>query len=69
MLLIYVTHITPRTQYVFDLFFNNIVLLQYTLTADKAQFLEYPGPKISYADTAVSYTHLDVYKRQTQLVA
>lgn len=54
MLLIYVTHITPRTQYVFDLFFNNIVLLQYTLTADKAQFLEYPGPKISYADTALA---------------
>ncbi len=52
MLFIYVTHITPRTQYVFDLFFNNIVQLQYTLTADKAQFMAYTGPKISYTDTA-----------------
>ena len=27
---------------------------RYTLTEDKAQFLEYPGPKISYADTALA---------------
>lgn len=53
MLLIYVTHITPRTQYVFDLFFNNIFQLQYTVTADKAQFLEYKGPRISYTDNAL----------------
>ena len=54
MLLIYVTHITPRTQYVFDLFFNNIVQLQHALTADKAQFLAYTGPKISYTDKALA---------------
>lgn len=53
MLLIYVTHITPRTQYVFDLFFNNIFRLQYTVTADKAQFSEYTGPRISYTDNAL----------------
>ncbi|MBP6515428.1 MAG: hypothetical protein KA242_00145, partial [Chitinophagales bacterium] len=53
MLLIYVTHITPRTQYVFDLFFNNIFQLQYTVTAEKAQFLEYTGPRISYTDNAL----------------
>lgn len=53
MLLIYVTHITPRTQYVFDLFFNNIFQLQYTVTADKVQFSEYTGPRISYTDNAL----------------
>ncbi len=53
MLLIYVPHITPRIQYVFDLFFNNIVQLRYTVITDREEFLQHTGAKISYAETAV----------------
>lgn len=49
MLLIYTPIITTRIRYIFDLFFNNILITDFEITSDKQAFLAHIGAKFSYA--------------------
>jgi hypothetical protein len=50
MLLIHLTKITPRANYIFKVIFYEILKLDFELTSDNDLFLKYSGPKISYGD-------------------
>ena len=47
-LLIYVPKLTHRVKYVFSLFFNHILTVEYQLTTDTDAFLSWEGDKFSY---------------------
>lgn len=48
MLLIHTHKATNRVRYIFELFFNNLLGLEYEITTKKKEFLSYSGPKFSY---------------------
>lgn len=50
-LLIYTPQITPRTNYIFQLFFGSVISTAYTVTSDEAAFQAYSGPKLNYSGT------------------
>lgn len=49
MLLIYTPTITNRIRYTFDLFFNNILKVDFEITNDPKKMLSFAGAKFSYA--------------------
>lgn len=51
-LLIYTTEITPRVDYIFQLFFDSLIRTSYNITSDEAAFKAYPGPKLNYSNTS-----------------
>lgn len=50
-LLIYTPQITPRTNYIFQLFFGSVISTAYSVTSDEAAFQAYSGPKLNYSGT------------------
>lgn len=48
MILIYVSKITPRVEYIFDLFFNDLLKVKYSLSQDREAFRSHTGPKFCY---------------------
>lgn len=48
-LLIYTEKVTHRTRYIFQLFFGQLLGVDYETTAEVVDFESYQGPKISYA--------------------
>lgn len=53
-MLIYTPFNTRRINYIFKIYFSNLIGVEYTITSDKASFINYEGVKISYTDQAVS---------------
>lgn len=53
MVLIYVNRITSRNNFIFKLFFKEILGLPYQLTTQIESFTQYQGPKLSYCRTAL----------------
>jgi hypothetical protein len=51
MLLIYTDKITHRTNYIFRLFFGQLLGISFEITADREAFLSHEGPAISYSKT------------------
>ena len=49
MLLIYTRKITNRVRYVFNLFFNTIIGVNFQLTTNAEEFANYTGPKLNYS--------------------
>lgn len=54
MLLVYSDPITPRLSYTFQLFFTSLMGTGYRLTQDRQEFIEYPGPRLSYGQAPLS---------------
>lgn len=50
MILIFVSKITPRVTYIFDLVFKELLRIPYTLTQDQAALTAHEGAKISYGN-------------------
>jgi hypothetical protein len=48
MILIYVSNITPRVEYIFNVIFREILKITFKLTNDKEVYLKYQGPKFTY---------------------
>jgi hypothetical protein len=48
MVLIYVTNITPRVEYIFNVVFREILKITFKLTNDKEVYLKHQGPKFTY---------------------
>ena len=53
-MLIYTTDITPRIQYIADFFGKEITGESFSITSDKAFYLNDPGPKINYSQAALA---------------
>ena len=51
MLLIYTPAVTTRTKYIFNLFFPELLGLNYKLTNLAPEFMSYPGAKINYSQS------------------
>jgi hypothetical protein len=49
-MLIYISQITPRIEYVFELFFKEIFSMEYALTSDKSMFEKAAGAKMIYGE-------------------
>ena len=49
MVLIYLPEITNRAQYIFKLYFDDLIGLEFSLTASIEEFNGYAGPKINYS--------------------
>jgi hypothetical protein len=54
MLFIYTHKITHRNKYIFNLFFKDMLGIDFTLTANLEQFKTFIGPKISYTNNPVA---------------
>ena len=50
MVLIYLPAITNRAKYIFKIFFEDLIGLEFSLTASIDEFNVYTGPKINYSD-------------------
>ena len=50
MVLIYLPEITNRAKYIFKLFFDDLIGLEFSLTASIPEFNGFTGPKINYSD-------------------
>ncbi len=48
MLLIYLTEITPRTQFIFSLVLGELIGCDYRLTTSKEEYLSHEGPGLTY---------------------
>ena len=57
-MLIYVTSITNRLRYTFDLLINNLIGIDYEFTTDPDKFSFYTGPKFTYSKDC---PYLDVH--------
>ena len=53
MVLIYLPAITNRAQYIFNLFFNDLIGLEFLLTDSIGEFNRYTGPKINYSEKII----------------
>ena len=59
-LLIYTPKITRRVNYIFQLFFDSLIRVSYTITSDEATFKMYDGPKLNYSGTSFPNTKLQI---------
>lgn len=48
-LLIYTPKITPRVNYIFQLFFDSLIKTPYKLSADEGKYKQWTGPKLNYS--------------------
>lgn len=48
-LLIFVPEVTPRISYIFDLFFNSLIPVEYKLTTSTEEYAAYNGPRFNYS--------------------
>ena len=53
MVLIFLPDITNRAQYIFKLFFDDLIGLDFTLTTSVEEFNNYQGPKINYSSNII----------------
>jgi hypothetical protein len=53
MVLIFLPEITNRAQYIFKLFFNDLIGLEFSLTTSIEEFNGYSGPKINYSNKII----------------
>lgn len=53
MMLVYVSHITPRVEYIFGFILNEILGIDYELTSDKQKFETSTSPRLNYSDDEV----------------
>jgi hypothetical protein len=53
MVLIYLPAITNRARYIFRLFFNDLIGLEFALTDSIEEFNSYTGPKINYSEKII----------------
>jgi len=51
MLLIYTPILKPRIQYIFELFFKEILCVEYKCTQDAEHFSNFIGPKLNYSES------------------
>jgi hypothetical protein len=65
MLLIYLSAITQRSEYVFDLIFKNELGIEYTTSTDKKKFESYQEEKINYSSIRLSE---EVFIKATDLL-
>ncbi|MFH0866987.1 MAG: polysaccharide deacetylase family protein [Bacteroidota bacterium] len=49
MLLIFTPRTNNRIKYIFDVFFRNLIPVDYSLTCNTAEFKNYKGPKLNYS--------------------
>jgi len=59
-LLIYTPEITPRVNYIFQLFFDSLIKTSYSITSDETAFKSYTGPKLNYSSTTFSSGELQI---------
>lgn len=57
MILVFVSEITPRLNYVFDFIFG-IRKIEYKLTVDAAEFQSFTGRKLNYSDQTLDGEHI-----------
>jgi hypothetical protein len=53
MVLVYLPSITNRARYIFQLFFKDLIGLEFSLTSSTEEFSIYDGPKINYSGTMI----------------
>jgi hypothetical protein len=53
MVLIYLPEITNRAEYIFKLFFSDLIGLEFSLTTSIEEFNGYSGPKINYSNNII----------------
>lgn len=53
MIQIYTTSISNRVKYTFDLYFNELLGLEYSVTTKQEEYISYQGPKFCYAEHAI----------------
>ena len=49
MILVYANEITPRIEYIMNVFFNQIFCAPFSITKNESEFIKYDGAKINYA--------------------
>jgi hypothetical protein len=49
MLLIYVPQVTPRIEYIFRLFFGELIQTQFSLTSNRSVWEQHTGPRLNYS--------------------
>ena len=53
-LLVYSPQVTPRTKYIFNFIFREVLRCDFDFTSVAQQFIDYKGPKFTYADTPLA---------------
>ena len=54
MLLIYAEPVSPRLQYILEVLFRDVSVLEYRLTGDRDAFQRHEGPKLNYSRQPIS---------------
>jgi hypothetical protein len=60
-LLIYTPNVTPRINYIFQLFFDSLIRTPFTITSDEVAFKAFNGPKLNYSPTLFLNDKLHIY--------